>query len=200
MKKLTIDDVMTALRANASAEPDGDRIVYYLHLPSETFSVSHDLNDYFGLETDADYDRIYDGDYGAACVAVEDDPDSDFCSIAAELTAQANVWLATLDDDDAAEEVHGFLAAVSEDADRMGDSRPSQPNPYLAAAKEADESAEPVKDIDSSAAALYDGGWRADDRNQLIAEYHLRPEDADAICKRLAELDDESIEDELWAD
>ena len=43
--------------------------------------------------------------------------------------------------------------------------------------------------IDSCAASLYDGGWRADDRSQLIAEYHLRPEDADGICERLAELD-----------
>ena len=44
-----------------------------------------------------------------------------------------------------------------------------------------------LKDIESSAAALYDGGWRAEDRDQLIAEYDLDPEDADAICERLAE-------------
>ena len=44
-----------------------------------------------------------------------------------------------------------------------------------------------LKDIESSAAALYDGGWRAEDRDQLIAEYNLDAEDADAICARLAE-------------
>lgn len=44
-----------------------------------------------------------------------------------------------------------------------------------------------LKDIESSAASLYDGGWRAEDRDQLIAEYSLDAEDADAICERLAE-------------
>lgn len=43
--------------------------------------------------------------------------------------------------------------------------------------------------IDSCAASLYDGGWRADDRDELISVYRLSPEDADGICERLAELD-----------
>ena len=47
-----------------------------------------------------------------------------------------------------------------------------------------------LKDIESSAAALYDGGWKAGDRDQLIAEYNLDAEDADAICERLAEYAD----------
>lgn len=44
-----------------------------------------------------------------------------------------------------------------------------------------------LKDIESSAAALYDGGWRAEDRDQLITEYDLDAQDADAICEYLTE-------------
>lgn len=103
MKKLTIDEVMTALRANASAEPDGDRIVYYLHLSAdgsitdciqhaeETFTASRDCAEYLG-------DHADDEDWGGSCAATEDDPDSDFRAIAEELTEQANAWLAEIDD------------------------------------------------------------------------------------------------------
>ena len=41
-----------------------------------------------------------------------------------------------------------------------------------------------------SAASLYDGGWRAEDRDQLIEEYNLAEEEADEICKELADLKD----------
>ena len=44
-----------------------------------------------------------------------------------------------------------------------------------------------MKDIESSAATLYDGGWRADEREALIGEYDLTEEEADAICEKLAE-------------
>lgn len=47
-----------------------------------------------------------------------------------------------------------------------------------------------LRDIESSAAALYDGGWRAGDRDQLIFEYDLEDDDADAICARLQEYAD----------
>ena len=40
-------------------------------------------------------------------------------------------------------------------------------------------------DIESAAANLYDGGWTAEDRDQLISEYELTEEDADAICEML---------------
>lgn len=46
-----------------------------------------------------------------------------------------------------------------------------------------------LQDIESSAAALYDGGWRAEDREELIAEYDLSGEDADAICDKLKEYE-----------
>ena len=41
-----------------------------------------------------------------------------------------------------------------------------------------------------SAASLYDGGWRAEDRDQLIEEYNLTEEEADEICRELADLKD----------
>lgn len=46
-----------------------------------------------------------------------------------------------------------------------------------------------MTDYSSSAAALYDGGWRADDRDELITEYQLTEEEADELCKILAEFD-----------
>ena len=48
-----------------------------------------------------------------------------------------------------------------------------------------------IKDIESSAAALYDGGWRSDDREELIAEYQLSEDEADAICKKLKEYENQ---------
>lgn len=46
-----------------------------------------------------------------------------------------------------------------------------------------------MKDIEMSAAALYDGGWRADDKDDLISEYGLTEEEVNAICEKLAEYD-----------
>ena len=47
-----------------------------------------------------------------------------------------------------------------------------------------------LKDVEMSAASLYDGGWRAEDREQLIAEYQLTEDEADAICEKLQEYED----------
>ena len=41
-----------------------------------------------------------------------------------------------------------------------------------------------------SAASLYDGGWRTEDRDRLIDEYNLTEEEADDICKELAAIKD----------
>ena len=41
-----------------------------------------------------------------------------------------------------------------------------------------------------SAASLYDGGWRAEDRDQMISEYGLTADEADDICKELAAIKD----------
>lgn len=42
-----------------------------------------------------------------------------------------------------------------------------------------------------SAVALYDGGWRSSDRDQLISEYDLTPDQADEIAAALAEIESE---------
>lgn len=42
-----------------------------------------------------------------------------------------------------------------------------------------------MNDIESTAAALWDGGWRAADHDDLIAEYGLTEAEADAICEKL---------------
>lgn len=52
------------------------------------------------------------------------------------------------------------------------------------------ESIEKIK-LSYTAAALYDGGWRAEDRDWLIDEYELSEEEADAICKMLAYYENE---------
>lgn len=38
-----------------------------------------------------------------------------------------------------------------------------------------------------AASFLYDSGWRAEDKDDLIREYDLTNEAADAICEKLAE-------------
>lgn len=47
-----------------------------------------------------------------------------------------------------------------------------------------------MKDLEMSAAALYDGGWRAEDREELISEYQLTEQEADELVEKLAEYED----------
>jgi len=47
-----------------------------------------------------------------------------------------------------------------------------------------------IKDLSSSAAALYDGGWRASDKDELTKEYALSSDDAEDLCAALRELED----------
>lgn len=48
--------------------------------------------------------------------------------------------------------------------------------------------------LTSDAANLYDGGWRAEDRDDLIAEYGITEDYADDICVLLAEYaEDEEV-------
>ena len=42
-----------------------------------------------------------------------------------------------------------------------------------------------MKDILSTAAALYDGGWRSGDIDDIRKEYGLSLDDAEAICEWL---------------
>lgn len=46
-----------------------------------------------------------------------------------------------------------------------------------------------MTDFETSAAALYDGGWRAADKEELIGEYDLTEEEASKICKLLEEYE-----------
>ena len=49
-----------------------------------------------------------------------------------------------------------------------------------------------IEDVRSSAAALYDGGWRSDDRDELIEEYELTEEEADSLVKELKKIEEEN--------
>lgn len=49
-----------------------------------------------------------------------------------------------------------------------------------------------IKDYEASIAALYDGGWKAEDRDQLIKEYELTDEEADKICEILEKYEKEN--------
>lgn len=39
-----------------------------------------------------------------------------------------------------------------------------------------------------NAIALYDGGWRAEDRDQMAEEYDMTPDEADKIAALLGEI------------
>ena len=43
-------------------------------------------------------------------------------------------------------------------------------------------------EVDTIASALYDGGWRAEDRDWMIEEYGFTEENADLICKTLRDF------------
>ena len=47
------------------------------------------------------------------------------------------------------------------------------------------------------ALSLYDGDWRAEDREQLISEYDLTEDEADEICEDLAYIADRLIKEKL---
>ena len=49
--------------------------------------------------------------------------------------------------------------------------------------------------IRDAAANLYDGGWRASDREQMIGYYTLTEDEADAICELLEEYEIADKED-----
>ena len=46
-----------------------------------------------------------------------------------------------------------------------------------------------MKDITLAAAALYDGGRRAEDKEELMSEYELTEEEAAQLCKALADFE-----------
>lgn len=48
-----------------------------------------------------------------------------------------------------------------------------------------------MTDYRASAAALYDGGWRAEDKDEIIEEYDLTEEEAEKLCELLTEFESE---------
>ena len=51
-----------------------------------------------------------------------------------------------------------------------------------------------ISESDNAAAALYDGGWRAEDKEELISEYGLTEEEAAEICEHLRTYEQEEGE------
>lgn len=49
-----------------------------------------------------------------------------------------------------------------------------------------------MNDYESAAAALFDGGWTSEDKEQLIEEYALTKEEAETICKELSRFESEA--------
>ena len=49
-----------------------------------------------------------------------------------------------------------------------------------------------LKDVSSSAAALYDGGWRSADADQLRTEYDLTEEETQELCATLADIEEKN--------
>lgn len=45
-------------------------------------------------------------------------------------------------------------------------------------------------ELEDVAASLYDGGWRAEDRAEMVSEYGLTTEEASQICELLLTWDD----------
>lgn len=53
-----------------------------------------------------------------------------------------------------------------------------------------------ISDITTSAAALYDDGWRAEDHDQLMSEYDLTSDEADALCEALQDIEEANASSE----
>lgn len=46
-----------------------------------------------------------------------------------------------------------------------------------------------MKDYESIAGSLYDGGWRVDDKDELQRDYELTEDEAEEICKYLEKFE-----------
>lgn len=46
-----------------------------------------------------------------------------------------------------------------------------------------------MKDYESMAAALYDGGWRSEDLLELMEEHEMTAEDAERICEEIKKIE-----------
>ena len=52
------------------------------------------------------------------------------------------------------------------------------------------------EDVQRMAEALYDGGWRAEDHDQLMSEYDLTSDEADALCEALQDIEEANASSE----
>jgi hypothetical protein len=52
------------------------------------------------------------------------------------------------------------------------------------------------EEVETCASALYDGGWRSSDEDEMKKEYDLDDEWAEAICKKLKEYEKEDGEND----
>ena len=50
--------------------------------------------------------------------------------------------------------------------------------------------------LQTSAAYLYDGGWRKKDKEELMQEYKCSIEEAEKLCAELAEFEERAKEEE----
>ena len=58
------------------------------------------------------------------------------------------------------------------------------------------ESSLSIEDMQRMAEALHDGGWASEDRDQLMGEYDFTPEDAEAICELLKDIEEANASSE----
>ena len=49
-----------------------------------------------------------------------------------------------------------------------------------------------MKSFEDAAASLFDGGWRAEDKKELVEQYELTDEEAEKIIQYLIEYEEEA--------
>mgnify|MGYP000003461206 CR=1 FL=1 len=76
-----------------------------------------------------------------------------------------------------------YLDGTNQDVDYPEDYKPEYELNYSI---EDRPGTDPVE-LETEAASLYDGGWRAEDRDAIQQEYDLTDDDADAIVEKLSE-------------
>ena len=80
------------------------------------------------------------------------------------------------------------MAGTNKEIDYPEDYDPENPGYSLDYSIEDRPSTDPVE-LETEAASLYDGGWRAEDRDAIQKEYDLTDDDTDAIVEKLAEYE-----------
>lgn len=81
-----------------------------------------------------------------------------------------------------------YLDGTNRDVEYPEDYDPENPDLDLNYSIEDRPATDPV-DLETEAASLYDGGWRAEDRDSIQKEYDLTDDDTDAIVKKLADYE-----------